>query len=960
MKKTIFISVVFLFAFLSASSIFAQVQADALRMEAQKQMQFGRYGEAIDLLNKYISARPQEALGYNLRGICYEKRKDYENAVYDYRSALKLEPNNKDISTNLSRATTAWQSLLYNKIEGHKRELAINPNAAKNYLEIGKCYKNLGEWATAEEWYDQYLAREEASPDEIIRYSEILAKNNHIAKGEPILKKYTEKFPNDHRLWSRYGYFTLWLGKFKISIDAFEHALALRPFFQEALDGLDLAKGNGYVYTINDTSVKYNAGRGPVRKVFEYPIDRDYRLLKRTPNNNELRFKLVKELVDAKRYEEATEQLDILSRDTTSNVKIYNQYSSDLQARLDKIYHEKVNEYSALVKNDPTNKKAVMGLAEYYDRIKDYDSGLKVLDDYLAKTSSGNNNDVKYLYAQLSAKNRDFSKALTVVDELLQSEPNNYKYQLFRSQLSVWSGRDLDKVKPVLENMIAKNPKDVPAMLTLASLTLQQKDFDASRGYLNQIKKIDPTNPTLDKLESDFAIAKIAAEQERLFEILQEGRQLSYENRCNEALAKYDEYMAKAEPNVIVQREYADVNVCAKNYSKAISIYNDLLSQSYDYDTDLMRAKTYYYMEDSVDALSSFQKLAKDKPDDFIVNLYLGDSYAKMHQFDEAADVYDRMKENMQLDSSQTAMIEMREGWLPRGGFGSALSSFPSYAMLSPYGAYYGDNLGFRFNTQGIRFDLGVTSFMTIGVEGNRTTLSNNSTKENINNIKWNLMITLMPNTTLGIGLGNSYYANSGRKTLADAFLKSEVPDHYSAVLSFSRVDAAQVLFSPNLVNTREYTDLTRFTGFYNFKNNFRISTDFSYLNITDGNSGYKLNMRFGKYFYPEVLIGYEYEGLNFSFVSPGYYSPQNYSSHSLFGDFDLYKSKDKLTKVSVGGKVGLIARSSYIIRQLYGSFSWAAASKFTLQGTIAYGSTFQNTLGYSSFSAYFGAFWNL
>ena len=118
MKKTFLILVVLPIAFLSCNIIFAQTQSEGFRLEAQKQMQFGRYGEAIDLLNRYISAEPQKALGYNLRGMCYEKRKDYENAAYDYRSALKLEPNNKEIQTNLNRATSAWYSLLYNSIEG--------------------------------------------------------------------------------------------------------------------------------------------------------------------------------------------------------------------------------------------------------------------------------------------------------------------------------------------------------------------------------------------------------------------------------------------------------------------------------------------------------------------------------------------------------------------------------------------------------------------------------------------------------------------------------------------------------------------------------------------------------------------------------------------------------------------------------------------------------------------------
>ena len=957
MKKTFLILVVLPIAFLSCNIIFAQTQSEGFRLEAQKQMQFGRYGEAIDLLNRYISAEPQKALGYNLRGMCYEKRKDYENAVYDYRSALKLEPNNKEIQTNLNRATSAWYSLLYNSIEGYKRELAINSNKAINYLEIGKCYKNLGNWPMAEDWYDQYLSREEASADEIIRYTEILAKNNHIAKGEPILKKYIEKYPNDHRLWSRYGYFSLWLGKNKVAIDAFEHSLALKPYFKEAQSGLDQAKGNRYIYAINDTSIRY--GRGPVRKIFVYPIDRDYRLLKKSPANNELRFKLVKELVKTKRYVEALQQLDILSKDTTSKSQEYLKYQAELKLSLNKIYQKKIEENSALVKKDPTNKKAVVILADYYYKTGDYDSGLAVLDNYLTKTTSKKNNDVKYLYARLAAENKDFTKALSVMDELLKSEPNNYSYRLFNAQLSVWQGENLDDTKPVLQDMVSKNPKDLQATIALASLTIQKRDFEESRNLIDRIKELDPANPAVVQLESDFEEGRVVAEQARLFDILQEGRQLAYENHCQQALKKYEEYMASTPSKVLIQKEFAEVNVCAKNYEKAIEIYNELLKNKYDYETDLMRAKTYYYMRDSIDALNSFQRLAKEKPGDFITNIYLGDSYSMMHQYDEAADVYRNMKENMKLDSSQVALIEQRESWLPKPGFGTGNSAFLSYGILKPYGSYYGDNLGFRLNSQGLRADLGITSFLMFGVEGFRTALSNDSVNQNINSFKVNMLIRLAKNLSFGMGLGKSIYQNSGNKTIGNSFIRAEDAERYSATLSFSRLDAAEILFSPNLVGKRENVDNTRFIGYYNFNGGIKLSTDLNFLSVTDGNSGHKINVRLGKYFSPEILIGYEYENLNYLFSSMYYYSPQNYSSHSLFGDFDIYKSSYRLSKITAGGKLGVISNSSYIIRQFYISFNWNLVKQFTIQGYMAYGSTYQSTIGYSSFSAYFSAYWN-
>ena len=176
--------------------VFAQPTSEALRLEAIENISNGKYGEAIELLNRYISANPQKSEGFYLRGTCFEKRGEYEKAFYDYRSALKLDPDNSVYKTNLFRTTEEFHKLLYNTIVGYKREIAIDPSKAKNYLEVGKSYKKLGDWKTAEVWYDDYRRREEASADEILRYTEILAKNKHISKGEPILKRYTQKYPD--------------------------------------------------------------------------------------------------------------------------------------------------------------------------------------------------------------------------------------------------------------------------------------------------------------------------------------------------------------------------------------------------------------------------------------------------------------------------------------------------------------------------------------------------------------------------------------------------------------------------------------------------------------------------------------------------------------------------------------------------------------------------------------------
>ncbi|MDQ7818751.1 MAG: tetratricopeptide repeat protein [Melioribacteraceae bacterium] len=308
MMRSVLITILFYITFILPLAAQAQkIDPGTLKKTALAHIESGRFGDAIDQLNKYISAIPQNPEGYNLRGLCYENRKEYFNARLDYGRAMALEIKDKKkragYEQDLSRLIGIWYPILEKKINGHLREIAINPDTPFNYLEIGKCYMSMELWKEAESWYDKYLARDEkAVPDEIIRYTEILSHSGSITKGERILKKYVERHPDDWRLWSRYGYFTSWLAKHMIAKNAFETALKIKPFFKEAMDGLDIVKNQPYLR------------QNPRGFEYEYPIDRYYRILKRNPHDIETRYKLADELIAAKRFEEANQQIQIISK----------------------------------------------------------------------------------------------------------------------------------------------------------------------------------------------------------------------------------------------------------------------------------------------------------------------------------------------------------------------------------------------------------------------------------------------------------------------------------------------------------------------------------------------------------------------------------------------------------------------------------------------------------------------
>jgi len=940
--------------------------ADAFKKTALSHMQAGRYGEAIDQLNKYIAAQPQEPEGYYLRGQCYEKRSQYEAARLDYRRAIGLQNFDQAKKTkyekDLQNMLNVWYALLKKKIEGHQREIAINPNTPFNYLEIGKAYKLMEEWAKAEEWYDEYLKRDDnASPDEIIRYTEILAKTGSIVKGEKILKKYTDRYPQDWRLWSRYGYFTLWLSKYQIAKKAFETALSFKPFFKEAQDGLDIVNKQGYL-------IQYQ-GRDYEK---EYPIDRYYRLIRRNPNDYETRFKLVDELLKANRIEEAYDQLKILSVSKSEDPR-YKEKWDFVTAYRDSVYRERLNTAKAILQQNEFDKEALKTVSNYYEYLQNYDSAMVMLDKYFEKYPDEKDKELRFRYAKISAWSREFDKAIDILDGLLQDDPNNLDYQHFRAQVSVWINRDLDIAEKFLDNVLQKRPNDLQAIISKASLLLIKKDFEGAQELANKAKEIDPSNDDVIKLQSNIDWQKLRAEEEKLYAILELGRQRVIDGDCSGALQYYEEYLSKAEPNTLIQKEFGDVLFCAKQYQRALDTYNQVIAAGPNYQAQMQRAKLFYAMGDSVSAVKEFKELVHQDSSDFEARLYLGDSYAKMAENDSARAIYNDLLENWKLDSTQVKMVEQRKSWLPVSGIAAIIETFPNYVGFAPSISYYADNLSFRLLTGGGRLDLGINNFLSAGVSFYRSllranaasldqniidTIPNFRTDQRFTSFKVHVFIRLSRIINMGVGIGKSNSLSLLNRDEQDAFFKIERRDTFAVTLQYQNSDAALILYSPYLLSIRSMAQLYKIEGYYRHRDGLKLAGNFQYIAVDDGNEGNDFYFRIGRYFYKDLVIGYEYAFDNYKWKSPYYYSPRNFESHSIWLDNEIDRKENLRT--TLGGKLGIIPQNRLIILAGYFEGEYSPYKNLLITGRIGIGSTSRDNSSYRYFSGQLSVYWTI
>jgi len=949
MKPLTFLALIFF----SAAILFAQSPDEILRIEAQHYMENGQYGEAIDLLNRYISAYPQNSVGYNLRGLCYEKRAQFELSVYDFRSAIKLDSKNADYRENLKRNSEVWNIQIRNNITGYHREIALNPDRAVNYLEIGKCYKNLGDWAEAEKWYDEYLKREEASADEIIRYSEILAKNNHLSKGEPVLKKYTEKYPDDHRLWSRYGYFTMWLGKKNNSVKAFETALELRPYFKEALDGYDLARGKGYVYTVNDTSSRFNYGLSVTQKYTGYPIDRYYNKLKSNPGDDETRILLINELMKKNRYEEAYDQIVILETSHTGNQE-FQTLKDEVVSRREEYYSDKISDLKIKVDENHSDRKSILELAKYYSYNKQYEEAVKLLGMYLVYNPK--DNEVRYQYALINSWNKNFEAAKSEINKLLSASPQNIDYNLLNGQLSAWMNSDLENGEKSLQFVLSREPDNIQALTALAQLYFQKNMLADSEYYLSKIRNFEPGNPDIVEIQNSIDNQKTLNEEAALYEILESAREEVSKKNCREAVSYFEKYLADEKANKIVRKELADAYLCMEDYYNALKIYDELITEDpSNYDLLKQRAKIYLWSGNSKTALIEFQKLSQAKPDDDETKLLLADTYFAEKEYGPARDIY----EDLLSASPDSEILQTRMKWLgPEGSTGFFAGEFPTYMMLTPEVYYFTDNFDFLYSTYGLRYEFGVNKFLSLGISGYGGRLGSDSLTENISMLKGSGYIRFNKFLSASITLGSTMFNNYPNSFLAEVRLIAEDRKKYSFSANYYSMDAAQILYSPFLVPVRLRTNMILLQGYYIAKNDWKFSGEYSFLDISDDNNGNRLQLRLGKIFEKSFAIGYEYYYYDVKNETTLYWSPTNYETHSIWADW--YIADSDLINASIGGKVGYIPSDNFILREFYGIATYRITNQFALQGKVTFSTNVQSGRGYSSTSFTIAAFWTL
>lgn len=925
---------IFLIFLISSSILFSQTDNRKLFEDAKSLYNSGRFGEAIEILNRIITSNPNSSEGLLLRGLANEKRGNYEQAVYDLRTALKISPENSEIKNQLSRIESDWHRLLFNRIEGYKREIAIDPSIAKNYLEIGKCYKNLGEWKEAEIWYDLYLEREEASSDEMIRYTEILAKNNQIKKGEPYLKNYVEKYPDDHRLWSRYGYFLFWLGKINQAESAFLMALDLRPFFKEALDGLDLVRGKKGIYSINDTTFRKSSQR--VGKV--YLIDKYFTRLKSDSANTELRYKLVEELIKHNRIEEAYQQLQILQQSQSDNPRFQDLFLLVLEER-NQIIDKKISELEAELLVNSANKEVLAKLDELLNYRGRSEDANRLLENFLSKYDD---NEIRFLLARNLFWSGELCRSKEHLEILLSKNYESQQAELMLAKILLWLEQDLERAEYLFEKVLFQDNWNTEAITGLLDCKIKLQKFSEYEHYLNiYYGYLSPQQRSNFSLKYTEALKNKKLKEN--FELKEKARKLAREKNIPEAIKIFEKLLRDEPDNNLLSQELADLYSANNQFNLADKIYDDILRKNYDYEIDKRKAKNILWSKDYPAAVREFRRLNLKNSDDVEVQLLLADSYLFSGNKDKAREIYYELL----AYSRDSYILNQRLIWLGD----KSISGFSFNLQFLPSAFLFKDNIDFQLFKQSLGIKTAVSENFAVGGTIHRGVLSSSEKDRTFITAEGVLNLRLSDLLRLETSFGQTFFDDNQKQLNAMAALQLEKENHYNLSLSYQLTDAAFVLYSPFIVQERIKTNLINFYSAFYPGLNFQVSTRYLFIS-PENNQGHQLSFRLGNRIFSNIIFGYEFYYYTFEKQTNLYWSPKDFNSHSLWFDWHIINS-DKFS-IGFGAKGGIIPENNFLLSEGSLIFRYIISKNILFTVNFSGSSTYRNTTGnYRSFSVF-------
>ncbi len=205
---------------------------DLLYIKGFLQFRTGKHRESIDVLGHGFRIDPQDWRIHHVFALNYVVLDISEAALHELQVAIQLNPRNAELYYQLARFFYS-QSRVTESVEASEKALALEPDYADVYTNLGLCYEALGEESKARLNYERAIEinRRLQRTDEwpFLNYASFLIKQEETERSLALLAEGLEQNPRSGRAYYLRGKALRKLERLPEAKRDLERSIALDP-----------------------------------------------------------------------------------------------------------------------------------------------------------------------------------------------------------------------------------------------------------------------------------------------------------------------------------------------------------------------------------------------------------------------------------------------------------------------------------------------------------------------------------------------------------------------------------------------------------------------------------------------------------------------------------------------------------------------------------------------------------
>lgn len=418
-------------------------------------------------------------------------------------------------------------------------------------------------------------------------------------------KKVLEINPGNLDALNVLGYSHLWTGNYKEAIECFQKIVIFKPKDNEIKEQLAEA------YSWN--------------KEYEESIS-IYKEIVEDTDDIKVREKLARVCIWNGDFDMAKKELEIILEVNPKAPKArlllakLMHYSGETEKAVE-VYEDLLEEEKHVAEKEPDAEEIKELLGEAYMISKDYEKAVKQYEDVLKEDP--NNIKVRIELAEILSWEKQYDRAIEEYRKVLEIEPDHQKAKEKLADVFVWI-KKYKEAEVLYKEIVEENPERLDVYASLAKILTWEKrykeaiyffdlalskeededmqllytqallfsgDYERSKKVLEDIINNDPAN-----LEAKEYLADVYA----------------YSKEFSEAISLYNEILQETE-NPEVKRKLADVLSWNKEYYEAIDHYDEILSEGENEEARLQKARILGWAREYNKSIEEYQKILEIK-----------------------------------------------------------------------------------------------------------------------------------------------------------------------------------------------------------------------------------------------------------------------------------------------------------------------------------------------------------